>query len=356
MRPLPVPRYTSYVTAPALACQTRSTCLPVCTAVKPVGFGVSVNVDVGVGRGVGSRVGFAVGFGLGFAVGVGADRGVGLLVGPDDELASGLEDGAVDPGVGDGAWLIAGPDAAATPVGSPAAEPPPPKQVPARNEAPTTTRRAMPMPSSRSRRDRSTHQGLVWLLISAHSLNARQEHPAGSHHHSLVGRDEHSRVPPSATGCIQEHRRSRSRELHTAAQRCRPTCPSQDAAADELVRLRRARAVRAPRDQADRGPWLLPENGCRALGWAADDGQMRGRGVGDRSLRRNGDDREHACLEVARDVAHEEIGAGLGQIDGSRLRAPGIDVVAVADELDARAVFDDVAVLVDREPKAGGRS
>src|SRR5205823_5612946 len=72
-----------------------------------------------------------------------------------------------------------------------------------------------------------------------------------------------------------------------------------------------------------------------------------------RSLRRYGDDREHACLEVARDIADEEIGAGLCQIGGSCLCLPRVDVVAVADEGDARAVLDDVAVLIDRETRRG---
>src|SRR5450755_1438108 len=78
-----------------------------------------------------------------------------------------------------------------------------------------------------------------------------------------------------------------------------------------------------------------------------------GGAAGGRSLRRYGDDREHTCLEVARDVAEEEIGAGLGEIDGSRLCLPGVNVVAVADEGDARAVLDDVAVLIDREGRRG---
>src|SRR6516162_8485671 len=66
------------------------------------------------------------------------------------------------------------------------------------------------------------------------------------------------------------------------------------------------------------------------------------------SLRRDREFREHAGLEVTGDVADEEIGAGLCQIHRSRLRLAGIDVVAVADEVDARSVLDDVAVLVDR--------
>src|SRR6478672_5453862 len=75
--------------------------------------------------------------------------------------------------------------------------------------------------------------------------------------------------------------------------------------------------------------------------------------AGGRSLRRYRDDRVHARLEVARDVAEEEVGAGLGEIDRSRLRLPRVDVVAVADEGDAGAVLDDVAVLVDREGRRG---
>src|SRR6476469_2991156 len=59
-----------------------------------------------------------------------------------------------------------------------------------------------------------------------------------------------------------------------------------------------------------------------------------GAAAGSRSLRSDGDDREHACLEVARDVADEEIGARLGEIDGARLGLPRVDVVAVADEID----------------------
>src|SRR5947207_1561877 len=56
---------------------------------------------------------------------------------------------------------------------------------------------------------------------------------------------------------------------------------------------------------------------------------------------------------MARDVADEEIGAGLGEIDGSRLRRPGVDVVAVADEGDTRAVLDDVAFAIEREGRRG---
>jgi hypothetical protein len=40
--------------------------------------------------------------------------------------------------------------------------------MPARNDMTTTTERAMPVTSSRTRLDRSAHQGFVWLLMQAY--------------------------------------------------------------------------------------------------------------------------------------------------------------------------------------------
>lgn len=67
-----------------------------------------VGVDVSRGVAVGRGVGFGLGLGVGFSVGVGVDLDVGLLevglvIDVDDGLAPGLEDGAVDPCVGNGA-------------------------------------------------------------------------------------------------------------------------------------------------------------------------------------------------------------------------------------------------------------
>src|SRR3954447_11379544 len=70
-----------------------------------------------------------------------------------------------------------------------------------------------------------------------------------------------------------------------------------------------------------------------------------------RLLRRDCHRREHAGLEMARDVAEEDISAGLRQVHCSRLSSARVKVVAIADEIDTGAVLDDVAVPIEWESR-----
>src|SRR5205823_8819619 len=54
---------------------------------------------------------------------------------------------------------------------------------------------------------------------------------------------------------------------------------------------------------------------------------------------------EHAGLEVTGQVAHEQVGAGLGQVNGAGLALAGVEVVAVGHLCDAGSVLVDVAVV-----------
>src|SRR6516225_4746547 len=63
----------------------------------------------------------------------------------------------------------------------------------------------------------------------------------------------------------------------------------------------------------------------------------------------NGDLCEHSGPVVAGEVAHEDVGAWLGEVDGTRLALARIDVVPVADLVEAWGVLRDVAVSGERE-------